>query len=534
MVGRVFGSLLFTCVFALTFAMPAGASPMAMPPHYSFVHHPVSTTSTSAQASFDEGLTLLYSFNRLAARNAFMRAASADPNLAMAYWGIAESYGPNVNVPIDEAGEKAASDAIAHAKSLLGNASEEEAAYISALSVRYTTAPHPNYNALARAYERAMSDLSHKYPDDLDAATLFAESEMDLHAWAWFSTSGQPAEGTNEIIATLESVLARDPMHIGANHYYIHATEESKNPERALLSAQRLGTFTFEPAAAHLVHMPAHTFMRTGYYDQASAVNVRATEHDRMYLATEMDPEASGYYDHNLFFLASADQMEGNFAGARAAAAQADGKDVGTITLFALCRFARWHDILNLPVPRSSPPPYDPLRPAIWQFARGMAYAGTGDGAAAQKELQLLGDLNRSMSIPTVTGFNNSSRQILGLAVDVLGAKIDRGAGRYTDAAALLVRAVRIQDGLIYVEPPDWYFPVRESLGAALLKAGDAKGAERTFREDLARNPRNPRSLFGLQKALEAEGDTTDAAWAQAEFETAWRNADTQLSIDDL
>lgn len=534
MVRRLLGSLVGSCIFALASAYTAAASPIAMPPHYSLAHHSVSTTSASAQASFDEGLTLLYSFNRLAARNAFMRAANADHNLAMAYWGIAESYGPNVNVPIDEAGERAASDAIAHAKSLLGNASEEEAAYIAALSVRYSTAPRPNYNALARAYERAMSDLSHRYPDDLDAATLFAESEMDLHAWAWFTTAGQPVEGTNEIIATLESVLARDPMHIGANHYYIHATEESKNPERALLSAQRLGTFTFEPAAAHLVHMPAHTFMRTGYYDQASVVNVRATEHDRMYLAAGMDPEASGYYDHNLYFLASADQMEGNFAGARAAAAQADGKDAGTITLFALCRFARWHDILNLPGPKGPPPSYDPLRAAIWHFARGMAYAGTGDGAAAQRELAVLGDLNRSMSIPPVTGFNNSSKQILGLAIDVLGAKIARAAGHNTDAAALLVRAVRIQDALIYIEPPDWYYPVRESLGAALLRAGDAKGAERTFREDLARNPRNPRSLFGLQKALEAQGDTTDAAWAQHEFAMAWRNADSQLSIDDL
>ena len=534
MVRRLLALLMGSCTFVLASAHPAASSPMAMPPHYSLVHHPVSTTNASAQTSFDEGLTLLYSFNRLAARNAFMRAANADPNLAMAYWGIAESYGPNVNVAIDEAGEKAASDALAHAKSLLGNASEEEAAFIAALSVRYSTAPHPNYNALARAYERAMSDLSHRYPDDLDADTLFAESEMDLHPWAWFSTSGQPAEGTNEIITTLESVLARDPMHIGANHYYIHATEESKNPERALLSAQRLGTFTFEPAAAHLVHMPAHTFMRTGYYDQASAVNVRATEHDRMYLATEMDPEASGYYDHNLYFLASADQMEGNFAGARAAAAQADGKEAGTITLFALCRFAHWHDILAIPAPKGAPPSYDPLRTAIWHFARGMAYAGTGEGAAAQKELQAVGDLNRSLSIPAVTGFNNSSRQILGLAIDVLEAKIARSAGRYTDAAASLVRAVRIQDGLIYIEPPDWYYPVRESLGAALLKAGDAKGAERTFREDLARDPRNPRSLFGLQKALEAEGDTTDAAWARREFATAWRNADTQLSIDDL
>ena len=532
MVRRISAVAFFATVASIALAGAATASPIIVPPHYSLVSHPVSTSSAAAQRAFDEGLTLLYSFNRLAARAAFERAAQADPDLAMAYWGIAESYGPNVNVPIDEAGERSASDALAHARSLLGYASEEEAAYIAALAVRYTTAPHPNYNALARAYERAMSDLSHKYPDDLDAATLFAESEMDLHPWAWFSNSGQPAEGVNEAIATLEGVLARDPMHIGANHYYIHATEMSKDPGRALLSAQRLGTFTFEPAAAHLVHMPAHTYMRTGYYDLAASVNVRATEHDRMYLSTEMDPEASGYYAHNLFFLASAYEMEGDYAGARAAAAQADGKDVGSITLFVLCRFARWHEILNLGGLKAAPA--DPLRMPLWRFARGMAFAGTGDVASAQRELGMLGDLNKSMNLPAVAGFNNASRQLLGIALDVLGAKIDRATGHYTDAAALLVRAVRIQDGLLYIEPPDWYYPVRESLGAALLRAGDAKGAERTFRDDLARDPRNPRSLFGLEKSLEAEGDMTDAAWVQREFTAAWRNADVQPSMDDL
>ena len=528
MVRRIFAGVFVT----LACVARAVASPIAVPAHFSLVHHTVSTSSANAQQAFDEGLTLLYSFNRLAARAAFTRAAQADPNLAMAFWGIAESYGPNVNVPIDESGEKAASDAVAHAKSLLGSASEEEAAYVAALAVRYTTTAKPNYNALARAYERAMSDLSHRYPDDPDAATLFAESELDLHAWAWYSNGGQPADGTNEAIATLEGVLAHDPMHIGANHLYIHATEMSKNPERALLSAQRLSTFTFEPAAAHLVHMPAHTYMRTGNYDLAASVNVHATEHDRMYLMGEMDPEASGYYAHNLFFLASAYEMEGYYAGARAAAAQADGKDTGSITLFVLCRFARWHEILNLA--GLKPTPADPLRIPLWHFARGMAFAGTGDVASAQRELAALGDLNKSMNVPAVTGFSNSSRQLLGVAIDVLGAKIDRASGRFTDAAALLVRAVRIQDGFIYIEPPDWYYPVRESLGAALLRAGDTKGAERTFRDDLARDPRNPRSLFGLEKALEAEGDTTDAGWVQREFATAWRNADTQLSLDDL
>ena len=510
----------------------AQASPVGAPAHYSLVHHVVSTTKPEAQAAFDEGLTLLYAFNRTAARAAFQKAAAADPSLAMAYWGIAQSYGPNINVPIDEAGEKAASDAIAHARSLLGSSSDEEAAFIDAAATRYTTAPKPNYTALGRAYERAMHDLAHRFPDDPDAATLYAESEMDLHAWAWFTSSGQPVEGSNDIIATLESVLARDPMHIGANHFYIHATEESTHPERALLSAQRLSTFSFEPAAAHLVHMPAHTYMRTGNYDLAVMSNMRATEHDRAYLAGEPDREGSAYYDHNLLFLNAASMMDGDFAAAKSAADMLAGQDAVVPGIFTLCRFARWHDILALTAPKTSAD--EPLRLAVWHYARGLAFANTGDVAGAQRERQALAEADRTISVAPLTGWYNGSKQILGIALGVLDGKIALARNHPTDAFAPLAQAVRAQDNLLYIEPPDWYYPVRESLGAAQLRAGDAKGAERTFRDDLVRNPRNPHSLFGLQKSLAAEGDATDAAWVARQFQSAWRNADTQLSLDDF
>jgi hypothetical protein len=516
----------------VTFAGVAGASPMVTPSHFSVEHHPVTTSNAQAQAAFDEGLTLLFAFNRLAARHAFERAAAADPKLAMAFWGVAQSYGPNVNEPIDEAGEKAAVDALTKARSLAGGASENENAYVAALGVRYSAAPHPNFSALARAYERAMSELAHRFPDDLDAATLFAESEMDLHAWQWFSPVGQPAEGSNEIIATLESVLARDPMHIGANHFYIHATEESLHPERALLSAERLGTFSFEPAAAHLVHMPAHTYMRSGYYDLAVSSNVHATEHDRTYLAGEPDREASSYYGHNLLFLASAYQMEGNFAGASDAAAMLSDQGAVIPQLFAFCRFSRWHDILE----RAAPKPSDdePMRIAVWHYARGLAFAGLNDVSNAQKERQILSELDRGLGVQSVVGWYNGSKAILGIALDVLDAKIALARSKPAAAVPLLTRAVKSQDGLLYIEPPDWYYPIRESLGAAQLRAGDAKDAERTFRDDLLRNPRSGRSLFGLAESLKVQGDATDAAWAQRQFDAAWRNADTQLSIENL
>lgn len=510
----------------------AVASPMPMPSHYSQQHHLVSTSSAQAQADFDEGLTLLYAFNRIAARQAFQRAAAADPDLAMAYWGIAESYGPNINTPANDADDRSGYDAVMRARALGSGASDEENAYVSAEAARYSIAPHANYPSLARAYERAMGDLTHRYPDDLDAATLYAESEMDLHAWTWFTPSGQPAEGTNDIISTLESVLARDPMHIGANHFYIHATEESTHPERALPSAQRLGTFTFEPAAAHLVHMPAHTYMRTGFFDLTASSNIHAIEHDRAYLLGEPDREASAYYNHNLYFLASAYQMQGDYADTKQAAAMLAEQGADIPAMFASCRFARWHDILALSTPKSSPD--EPLRVAIWHYARGLAFAGTGDLGSAQKEREVVAELDRTLVIPGTPGWNNGSKAVLGIGLDVLDAKIALARNKPSSAVALLTHATRLQDNLLYIEPPDWYYPVRESLGAAFLRSGDAKGAEKTFRDDLARNPRNGRSLFGLAEALKAQGDATDEAWVRRDFVTAWRNADTTLTIDQL
>lgn len=510
----------------------AGASPIPMPVRYSLVHHTVSTSNEVAQAAFDEGLTLLYAYNRIAARSAFERAALADPKLAMAQWGVAQSWGANINVSIDASGEKSAYEAVQSARALESGASDEERAYIEALASRYSNAAHPDFKALALAYKRAMGDLMKRYPDDLDAATLYAESEMELHPWQWFTPSGQPAEGTNDIISTLESVMMRDPMHIGANHLYIHATEESQHPERALLSAGRLGTFTFEPAAAHLVHMPAHTYMRTGFYDLAVETNLHATEHDRAYMANESDIEGSAYYAHNLMFLASAYQMEGNYAGAKAAGAVLEQEGAVIPALFVLCRFNRWAEIQAYHEPKADP--NEPLRLGIWHFARGLADAGTGDLAGAARERRVLADMNRALDVPTLAGSNNGSRVMFGLATDVLDARVALARNQTAAAVKLFQHAVATQDSLAYVEPPDWYYPVRESLGAALLRSGDAKASEHVFRDDLSRNPRSGRSLFGLAESLKAQGDVSDAAWVRRSFDEAWQHADTQISLNDL
>jgi hypothetical protein len=523
---RVFRRALVFLFGVMTVAQAASAHP------YARVHHPVSTSSATAQAFFDQGLTLIYAFNRAASRQAFQRAAAADPKLAMADWGIALSYGPNINVGITPEGERAAMAAIARARSLAAGAmtTGEERAFIAALAQRYSDKPQSNGDALGQAYCDAMRAVYHKYPDDSDAAALFAESEMDLHPWALYTTAGAPIEGTAEIVTTLEAALARDPEHIGANHFLIHATEASTSPDRALPSAFRLRGMEFEPAAAHLVHMPAHTFMRTGDYADAVASNVAATMHDRTFMNAMHDREGGGYFGHDLFFLSSAATMQGDFTTARRAAAEMVGQDAVEPLLFVYLRFGRWQDILAMPQPNESA--NEPLRIPVWQFARGMASVETGDVDSARADLAAVEHFYITMGVPSVIGFENGSHQILGVARDLLGARLAWTASDKQGAIAKLADAVTIQDSFLYIEPPDWYGPTREALGAALCKAGDFSRAERVFRDDLARNPRNPRSLFGLATALEGEGNPDDAAYVKAQFKQGWVGG--PLSIDDL
>jgi hypothetical protein len=336
---------------------------------------------------------LLYAFSRTVARRAFYTAA-ADPHFAMAYWGIAMSYGSNINFPQDIASEHAAFSAIRKALALRVTASPSERDYIEAAATRFSEAAKPDYAALAVAYHNAMRTLAHKYPLDADAATLYAESGMNLRPWDLYAPDGTPRPGTAAICATLESVLRRVPQHIGANHFYIHATEASLHPERALQSAGRLASMKFEPAAAHLTHMPAHTFARTGFYRPASGSNILATARDRAYLSSEgrLDAEipayhiseGAAYYMHDLMFLAYTDAMGGNLAGARRATSRLSAEGLRVPAMFALLRFERWADILGLPPLKADP--VEPMRLVIWHFARGMAFAGTGNLRASSRE----------------------------------------------------------------------------------------------------------------------------------------------------
>jgi tetratricopeptide (TPR) repeat protein len=505
------------------------------------LNHPVSTTKPEAQRFFDQGLSLVFAFNHDEAVRSFKRAAELDPQMSMAWWGTALALGPNINLDVDPEREKAAYDATQKALSLSAKSSDAERAYIQALSKRYSIDPGADLKKQAIDYKNAMGELVKKYPDDLDAAVLYAESAMDLRPWQLWTVDGKPAEGTEEIVAVLESVLRRNPNHAGAIHYYIHTVEASPNPERALAYAPKLAQLM--PAAGHLVHMPSHIYARTGDYEEAARSNEAAAAADRAYLKNASGPGIYGlmYYSHNLHFLAIAYTMQGRLIDSVNAAKQLDGnvspaikqmpmlEGFLTVTPLIYVRFNRWDDILKL---RQPDPSLSGLS-AVCHFARGMAYASGGDVAKAERERQAFAASVKSIPADAMFGLNQASR-IMGVADNVLSARIASAKGDSKSAIESLRKALELEDTLAYDEPPAWFLPVREMLGGALMKQGDFAAAEQVFRDDLQRNRRSGRSLFGLMESLKAQKKDYAAALVQREFETAWKNADVKLSVQDL
>ncbi|HSY93336.1 MAG TPA: hypothetical protein VK812_18380 [Candidatus Binatus sp.] len=508
------------------------------------LHHPVSTHNPEAQQFFDQGLRFIYCFNHDEAARSFQHAAELDPKLAMAYWGLAEAVGPNYNDPADPDRYKHAHDAVQKAVDLSAGGPPSESAYIQAMAKRFPADPKSDLKKAAEDYHDAMRQVAADFPDDLDAATLFAESGMNLHPWGLWHQDGTPEAGTEEIVATLESVLKRDPNHLGAIHYYIHTVEASNNPERALAGANKLAALA--PGAGHIVHMPAHVYIRTGDYEAAVKTNEQAAEVDRAYIKAT---GAQGiypmmYYSHNLHFVAMCGAMNGHYAEARknadllAANVGPHVKEMPplegfmTIPMAVEVRFHHWNEILKMP----APDPAMKTATVFWHFGRGLALAGTGKVADAEAEYKIVSEAEAATPPDVIfqMPINNKAKDIMKIAEDVLGAKI---AVAKKDNAAAIVRlqdAVAIQDTLKYGEPPDWFFPVRESLGAALLLNGDAAGAEKVFRADLDRNLRNPRSLWGLRQALLQQKRDYDASFVQKQFEASWKGGAQALKLDDL
>jgi tetratricopeptide (TPR) repeat protein len=522
----------------------AQAHPVTLVTGLGDLHHPVSTKNPQAQQFFDQGLRFIYAFNHDEAARSFRHAAELDAKLAMAYWGVAEAVGPNYNDPADPDRYKQAHDAVQKAVDLSVDCSPSDQAYIQALAKRFPADPNSDLKKAAEEYRDAMRQVVSEFPDDLDAATLFAEAGMNLHPWGLWHVDGTPEAGTDEIVSTLESVMKRDPNHLGAIHYYIHAVEASPTPERALAGANKLAALA--PAAGHIVHMPAHVYIRTGDYEAAVKTNEKAAEVDRAYIKAT---GAQGiypmmYYSHNLHFIAMCAAMNGNYAESRKNADLLTAnvgphvKEVPplegfmTIPMAVEIRFHHWNEILKMPQPDAAMK----MATVFWHFGRGMALASTGKVADAEAEYKIVSDAEAATPPDVIfqMPINNKAKDIMKIAEDVLGAKIAVAKKDNSGAIVMLREAVAIQDTLKYGEPPDWFFPVRESLGATLLMSGDAAGAEKVFREDLERNLRNPRSLWGLHQALLQQKRGYDASFVQKEFEASWKGGAQALRLDDL
>ncbi len=516
--------------------------PTTMMPGLGNLQHPVSTKNAEAQKYFNQGLTLIYAFNHEEAARSFQKAAALDSKLAMAWWGYALAVGPNYNEStIDPARMKAAVEAVRQAQALVASASEIERAYIAALATRFTLEANPDVKKLGNAYSAAMREVFRRFPDDLNAATLYADSLMNVQPWQLWAKDGAPLGNTEEIVRVLENVLRRDPNHIGANHLYIHAVEASRHPERGLPSAQRLGKLA--PAAGHLVHMPGHIYIRTGDYAEAAKVNIDAAAADRAYIkaagAKGMYPAM--YFSHNLHFQVENFNRTGQYSEARRAARELEAnvrqhvKDMPMVEgflpypIFVQLRFAKWDETLKLP----QPDPSQPLTTTVWHYARGLAFAATDKVNDAKREAQTLRAMVRDLPGETPFGLN-PAKEVLAIAELVLQARIAWAEGNKTGAIETLRKGVAAQDSLNYDEPPGWYYPVRESLGAALLLSGNAAAAETMFREDLLTNPRSGRSLFGLLESLKSQNKLEASRWVENEFKTAWKSGEVQLKIENL
>ncbi|HEU0124135.1 MAG TPA: hypothetical protein VFQ91_26625 [Bryobacteraceae bacterium] len=489
----------------------------------------IATNVTAAQQFFDAGLAMIYGFNHDEAQRLFLRAAELDARSPMPHWGIALSLGSHINNEPEAAREQKAWSAIAKARSLAADAPAHEQRYVAALAVRYSPDPKQDRKQLARNYAASMAALHRDFPDDPDAATLYAESLMNLNPWKFWTAGGQPAEGTLEFVGVLEEVLRRWPDHPGANHYYIHAVEASPNPERALASANRLGALV--PAAGHLVHMPSHIYARLGHWEPAASSNAAAVAADRAYLQGK---PADGlyplmYYPHNIHFLLYAEAAQGRCQEASKAGEELVRQVAPALDSMPMLQgFIAYHYQLSVWCP-SVPLPAAPaakfaLSKMAYEFAKGTRETWANNLPAARASLVALRAAARKVDPATIyePGYTAA---YLTLAESALEARLAAAESQFDRAATHWRRAVAAQDSLRYDEPPIWFYQVRQSLGAVLLRAGQPAEAEYILREALRLQARDGRTLFLLWKAVAAQGRDRDAALIETEFRSAWRGA---------
>ena len=532
-------------VDALSGLAPVGATLLEGLGNYS---RPIGSGHPDVQRWFDQGLMLTWGFNHQAAERSFLKAASLDPDCAMCWWGAALVLGPHVNAGMDPGNHAAAWERLQKALALAPDAEPWQRAWIEALAARYAENPPEDRTELDQAYAHAMAELVAEYPDDLDAATLYAESLMNLQPWSYWDDDGQPLGNTETIVSVLEGITARNADHAGALHLYIHAVEASEQPERGVAAADRLRTLI--PGSGHLVHMPAHIYARVGRYHDAVIANQKAIEADNVYLAAcRPGPNVYplGYVPHNHHFLWFAATMGGQREIALASAGQTHARtsipelmrtpgfeamqNFSLTPLFADVRFGRWAAIQAT----DNPAPDLPYITAMWHYARGMAALRLGDDEASDRHYQALAAAAADPAIEAMMTWGRYSL-IHGVRVAerTLAAERAFAAGRGDEAVEFLEQGVAIEDELPYDEPPGWHAPVRQTLGFVHLENGRPELAEAAYRAELRRNPDNGWSLFGLEQALRAQGRNEEADQVAQRFAVAWQHADFELTASRL
>jgi tetratricopeptide (TPR) repeat protein len=521
-------------------SQPTAAQAAAVTPLYDnlgTLHYAITTKSPVAQKYFDQGFRLTYAFNHDEAIKSYREGIRHDATCAMCYWGVAYALGPNINLPMDTAAARPAHDAAQKALKYSSNATPRERAFIEALARRYSPKPMADRAPLDSAWAKAIGDVARRFPADDDAAALYSEALLDLRPWNYWTNGGKPkAPSTLEAVRVLEPVVKRNQEHPGACHFYIHAIEASRDAYKALPCAQRLGSLM--PGAGHLVHMPTHIYIKLGQWNLAAEHNAHAVHADERYISERHPTGAypTGYYPHNFHVMWYALNMLGRSKDALATAQDLVQKVPLEVVrqvppfeyfapsvLYTLARFSRWDEILRQP----APPGELRYTTGIWHYVRGLAYTARGklDSATVERDSLLAVE---AATAPEQMLNLNPAKPVLAIAIAHLNGEMAAKNGRTDEAVQQLRKAIAGEDELTYAEPPEWYMPVRQRLGAVLLQAGRVAESEKVFREDLEHRPENGWSLRGLAQSLEAQKRSKDAAAVEARFQKAWATADVK------
>jgi len=511
------------------------------------INYPISTKNPEAQKYFNQGLALAYGFNHAEAARSFYYATKLDPECAMCFWGFAYVLGPNYNAGMEPDNYERAYKAIQQAIKLQGKTTEKEKALINALAKRYVAKPVEDRSKLDIAYSDAMKEVNAKFSDDVNINALYAESVMDLHPWDLYEKSGKPKPWTPEIVTLFEKILKKDPKHIGANHFYIHAVEASNTPQRGYASAKFFDDGNAK-SFGHLVHMPSHIYIRTGDYHKGTMANINACKVDSAYVTIchAQGAYPLAYYPHNYHFMAGTATLEGNSKWAMLGANETSKlvhpqnmilpgletlQHYYVIPYYVAVKFGKWDDILKMKLVS------DTLKylKAVSHYAKGMAYLGKNDMRKAKAELIRLEVLANDPQLEKMTIWQiNSMSSIVNIAAKVLKAEILASERNYTQSIHLLQKAIAIEDGLNYNEPPDWFFSVRHHLGAIQIEAGRYEDAIKTYQEDLKRLPKNGWAHHGLKLAYEKLHNEAKAAEMEQLIAKSWATADVKISTSKI